>query len=127
MSQRPALALSTDGSVQALWMDSRDSDWRHRIWGSQWRNGGSWAAARRLSGTGNGVWPRAAGNNLVFGSDRGADAQGDPTWWILHRTPDTVGHTESETPSLNVSDWIRRQWQNLTQTGRESDHSLPMP
>lgn len=127
MSQRPALTLSTDGSVQALWMDSRDSDWRHRIWGSQWQNGGSWTAARRLSGTGNGVWPRAAGNNLVFGSDRGADAQGDPTWWILHRTPDTVGHTESETPSLNVSDWIRRQWQNLTQTGRESDHSLPMP
>lgn len=91
MSQRPALARTSDGGVRVVWMDTRDIDWRHRVWGSSWRPGSGWSGTLRLSGTGNAGWPRISGEHLVFNSDRGAEPQRDPTWLVLYRRTQPVG------------------------------------
>ncbi len=115
MSQRPALGRAPDGTVLAAWMDTRDTDWRHRIWGSRWTAENGWADARRLSGTGNGVWPRLAGAHLVFASDRGAAPQRDATWRVLHRATAPVGDTPTamarthSLPGGTVGQW-RDYW-----------------
>ncbi len=90
MQQRPALSAQGQ-QVQLVWMDSRDEDWRHRIWSRTWRADTGWSpASLRLSGRGNAGWPRLQGDRLLWTSDRGATAgQRDPTWqvWALPVTP----------------------------------------
>jgi hypothetical protein len=93
MSQRPALSNSEPGTVMAAWMDTRDADWRHRIWGSRWSAEEGWRDSHRLSGRGNGVWPRLWRTHLVYASDRGAAPQRDTTWRVLHRRAEPVGDT----------------------------------
>ncbi|WP_421706171.1 CehA/McbA family metallohydrolase [Alloalcanivorax xenomutans] len=136
MSQRPTLAVRGDGAIQAVWMDTRDSDWRHRLWGSRWRAETGWSPARRLSGTGNAVWPRAAGDQVVFASDRGGLAQRDPTWRVFHRL---TGSAVGETPSLltgtrsvtsdTLANW-RRRWLDRARampSPETQDHDHPHP
>ena len=133
MSQRPALGRTEDGAVLAAWMDSRDADWRHRIWGSRWTAENGWADARRLSGTGNGVWPRLAGAHLVFASDRGAAPQRDPTWRVLYRPATPVGDTptamaRTHTVQSSISQW-RGYWleQGALEHLAEPDHQHHHP
>ncbi|QJX02932.1 hypothetical protein HML84_18465 [Alcanivorax sp. IO_7] len=114
MSQRPALGRAPDGTVLAAWMDTRDADWRHRIWGSRWTAENGWADARRLSGTGNGVWPRLAGAHLVFASDRERRRSGrhlasaSPRHGAGGDTPTAMARTHS-LPGGTVGQW-RDYW-----------------
>lgn len=84
LSQRPAAATSPNGGVDLVWMDTRDADWRHRVWGVHF-DGLRFGPVTRYAGLGNGVWPRVHGGRLAFASDRGAAVQRDPTWRVFER------------------------------------------
>lgn len=84
LAQRPAAAAAPDGGIDLVWNDTRDADWRHRVWGLHF-DGEAFSAPRRYSGAGNGAWPRVHGGQLVFTSDREAAVQRDLTWRIFAR------------------------------------------
>jgi len=84
LSQRPVASAAPDGGVDLVWMDTRDSDWRHRVWGLR-IDGAARSDAQRFSGIANGVWPRIHQGRLVFASDRGAAVQRDVTWRVFER------------------------------------------
>jgi hypothetical protein len=84
LAQRPAAATAPGGGIDLVWNDTRDADWRHRVWGLHF-DGEAFSAAQRLSGAGNGAWPRVHGGQLVFTSDREAAVQRDLTWRIFAR------------------------------------------
>lgn len=120
MSQRPAVTQEAPGVLRAVWMDTRDSDWRQRIWSSQWTAQAGWSTAQRMTGADNATWPRIAGPHLVFSADRGAALQRDPTWQILYRhAPTPVGTSPFSSPvqrmfvrNEGVSAW-RTRWYGL--------------
>ena len=134
MSQRPALGRDLEGGVRAVWMDTRDSDWRHRVWGSAWHPDTGWQSAQRLSGTGNGVWPRLWNQHLVFASDRGAAPQRDPTWRVLYRAATPVGDDPTamarthSAVGTNIEEW-RGYWreQGAMEALTAPDHDHPHP
>jgi hypothetical protein len=75
MSERPRLGLDKDGSVRAVWYDSRSADWRWRVMTAVHRNGAGWDAGRMITGRGNNTWPATAGGAIVFASTRNAVRQ----------------------------------------------------
>ncbi|MFI6785133.1 CehA/McbA family metallohydrolase [Micromonospora sp. NPDC050276] len=82
MSQRPRLGVDPDGSVRAVWYDSRSADWRWKVFTSRLAPTG-WTPAVQLSMRGNGTWPAIANKTVVFTSDREAQrSQRDVTQGI---------------------------------------------
>ncbi|MEI7932692.1 MAG: hypothetical protein WCI21_06525, partial [Alphaproteobacteria bacterium] len=71
MGQRPRLGLDTDGSVRAVWYDSRSADWRWRVMTAA-LHGAAWDAGTLLNGKGINTWPATAGGAIAFASTRGA-------------------------------------------------------
>lgn len=79
MSQRPRLAAAADGTIQAVWYDSRASDWRWQVFTSR-LEAGNWTPAVQLTHAGNSSWPAVSQGAVVFTSDRrAARSQRDPT------------------------------------------------
>ncbi|MFI6763635.1 CehA/McbA family metallohydrolase [Micromonospora sp. NPDC050417] len=72
MSQRPRLGVDSDGSVRAVWYDSRSADWRWKIFTAR-RAASGWTPAVQLSTRGNGTWPAIDNGTVVFTSDRAAE------------------------------------------------------
>jgi predicted metal-dependent phosphoesterase TrpH len=86
MSQRPRLGVDADGSVRAVWYDSRSADWRWRVMTSVWRDG--WDAGTLLNGRGNNTWPVTSGGVIAFASTRNAARlQRDQTQQIFLAVP----------------------------------------
>ena len=82
MSQRPRLDLDPDGTLRAVWYDSRAADWRWAVTTAT-RGRDGWSAAQALSGPGNGTWPAVSGGRVVFTSDRAATSQRDRASQVL--------------------------------------------
>ncbi len=72
MSQRVRLSNDADGSVRAVWYDSRSTDWRWKIFTARRTASGGWGAESMLSTLGNGTFPAASQGYVVFTSDRDA-------------------------------------------------------
>ncbi|WP_204072576.1 CehA/McbA family metallohydrolase [Planotetraspora phitsanulokensis] len=72
MSQRPSLSRDSDGSVRAVWYDTRSADWRWKVFTSRLDRATGWTAPAQLSTLANGAFPSAADGFVVFTSDRGA-------------------------------------------------------
>ncbi|MFI6263095.1 CehA/McbA family metallohydrolase [Micromonospora sp. NPDC051006] len=71
MSQRPRLAADRDGTVRAVWYDSRSADWRWKVFTSR-RTASGWTPPVQVSTLGNGTWPAVDKGAVVFTSDRRA-------------------------------------------------------
>jgi len=78
MSEQPSLATGADGVVRAVWYDSRSADWRWSVWSSSLGSDG-WSGPVRITGPGNATYPAAAGDVVVFTSDRNTRPQRDRT------------------------------------------------
>jgi hypothetical protein len=86
MSQRPKLAADVDGSMRAVWYDSRSSDWRWQVFTSRLQPDRSWSPAVQLTQAGNGTWPAISKGTVVFTSDRrSARIQRDRTHEVFIR------------------------------------------
>nr|WP_263358149.1 CehA/McbA family metallohydrolase [Acidicapsa ligni] len=72
MSQHARLGLNLDGSVRAVWFDSRSVDWRWRVMTAVYHKDTGWSTGSLLNGGGNNTWPATAGGAIVFGSTRNA-------------------------------------------------------
>jgi hypothetical protein len=84
MSQRPRLDLDADGSVRAVWYDSRSTDWRWQILTAKLMPNATWSSATQLTSVDNATWPALSHGLVVFTSDRQASrAQRDPTLGIF--------------------------------------------
>ncbi len=70
MGERPRLGVDFDGSVRAVWHDTRSADWRWRVMTAVFR--GAWSASELQRGRGNNTWPATAGGAIVFASTRNA-------------------------------------------------------
>jgi hypothetical protein len=80
MSQRPRLDLDTDGSLRAVWYDSRSADWRWQILTAKLLPNATWSPATQLTSLGNATLPALSHGLVVFTSDRQAGrTQRDPT------------------------------------------------
>jgi hypothetical protein len=80
MSQRPRLDLGPDGTVRAVWYDTRSSDWRWQVFTATLSVGSTWSAAVPLTGAGNASWPAISRGIVVFTTDRLASrGQRDPS------------------------------------------------
>jgi hypothetical protein len=83
MSERPRLGVDKDGSVRAVWYDSRSADWRWRMMTSAYRNS-AWDAGRMIDSPGVNTWPAVSGGAIAFASTRNATRlQRDPTQQIF--------------------------------------------
>lgn len=82
MSHRPRLTVGTAGGVRAVWYDTRDDDWRWKVFTAT-RSVGAWSGAAQLTGAGNATWPAVSGDRVVFTSDRHARTQRDRTQQVL--------------------------------------------
>jgi hypothetical protein len=71
MSHRPDLALDPDGTVRAVWYDTRSADWRWQV-ATATLGAGGWSPARLVTSAGNSTWPALADGVVVFTSDRSA-------------------------------------------------------
>ena len=71
MSERPRLGLDADGSVRAVWYDSRSADWRWRVMTSVFHNS-VWDAGRLINAPGINTWPATSGGAISFASMRNA-------------------------------------------------------
>jgi hypothetical protein len=79
MSERPRLGVDKDGSVRAVWYDSRSADWRWRVMTAVYGQNG-WDAGTLLNGHGINTWPVTSGGVIAFASTRNsAHLQRDPT------------------------------------------------
>ncbi|MEN8718928.1 MAG: CehA/McbA family metallohydrolase [Oceanococcaceae bacterium] len=135
MSQRPAASAAATGGIDLVWMDSRDSDWRHRVWGTRW-TGEPLTTATRLSGPGNAVWPRVDNGTLSFHSDRDTAVQRDWRWRVYQRPLTAVAlQADSTVPARNtavtapapltLTTW-RQLWEQRAPAGTASVlHELP--
>lgn len=84
MSQRPRLGLDKDGTVRAVWYDSRSADWRWRVMTSVYKKGTGWDAGTLLNGPGINTWPVTSGGVIAFASTRNATRlQRDPTQQVF--------------------------------------------
>lgn len=82
MSQHPQVAATGEGA-RIIWYDSRSADWRWSLWSADLTPAGA-GAPRRLTGTGNALYPAVAGSLIAFTSDRAAArSQRDPTFGIF--------------------------------------------
>ncbi|GIH15770.1 CehA/McbA family metallohydrolase [Rugosimonospora africana] len=72
MSQRPRLSRDPDGTVRAVWYDTRSSDWRWKVFTSRFDLRHGWTEPARLTIAGNGTWPAVSAGVVVFTSDRRA-------------------------------------------------------
>ncbi len=71
MSHRPRVSVDPDGTVRALWYDSRAADWRWRL-ATATHSSAGWGPARLLTDAGSSTWPALSAGTAVFTSDRGA-------------------------------------------------------
>jgi hypothetical protein len=85
MSERPRLDVDDDGSLRAVWYDSRSADWRWRVLTAKLLpDGAAWSPATALTSRGNATWPALSHGAVVFTSDRqAARVQRDPTEGIF--------------------------------------------
>ncbi|MFJ4467344.1 CehA/McbA family metallohydrolase [Streptomyces sp. NPDC089424] len=72
MSQRPRLSTDADGTVRAVWYDTRAADWRWKVWTATLDRRTGWTTAKQLTTLGNNTWAAAAQGVVVFTSDRAA-------------------------------------------------------
>ena len=72
MSQRPRVAADRDGTVRAVWYDSRSTDWRWKVFTSRLGAPG-WTPPVQVSTLGNNSWPAVDKGTVVFTSDRRAE------------------------------------------------------
>jgi hypothetical protein len=72
MSQRAKLGLDPDGTVRAVWYDSRATDWRWKIFTATLDTGTGWSPAVQVTTRGNNTWPALHRGVVVFTSDRAA-------------------------------------------------------
>ncbi|WP_327287755.1 CehA/McbA family metallohydrolase [Streptomyces sp. NBC_01198] len=72
MSQLAKLAVDPDGTVRAVWYDSRSTDWRWKIFTATLDPKTGWTPATQVSHQGNNTWPALHQGVVVFTSDRGA-------------------------------------------------------
>ncbi|MGP4019370.1 CehA/McbA family metallohydrolase [Saccharopolyspora sp. 5N708] len=72
ISQRPRLSRDQDGSVRAVWYDSRAADWRWKVCTARATANASWSAPVQLTRPGNATFPAASAGLVVFTGDRGA-------------------------------------------------------
>jgi hypothetical protein len=83
MGQYVRLGRDADGSVRAVWADSRSTDWRWRVMTAR-LDGGAWTGARLVPSRGNNTWPATASGQIVFASTRNAQRmQRDPTQQVM--------------------------------------------
>jgi hypothetical protein len=88
MSQRVRLGVDADGSIRAVWYDSRSLDWRWRIMTTLYGKTTGWSTATLLTGRGINTWAATAGGMIVFASTRNSSRmQRDPTQQIFVLTP----------------------------------------
>ncbi|WP_405771082.1 CehA/McbA family metallohydrolase [Actinacidiphila glaucinigra] len=84
MSQRAKLGVDPDGTVRAVWYDSRSTDWRWKIFTATLDGKKGWSKATQVSHRGNNTWPALHRGVVVFTSDRGATrTQRDETQQIF--------------------------------------------
>ncbi|MDX3098351.1 CehA/McbA family metallohydrolase [Streptomyces sp. ME19-03-3] len=84
MSQRAKLGVDPDGTVRAVWYDSRSADWRWKVLTATLDRKKGWSAATQVSRQGNNTWPALHRGVVVFTSDRGATrTQRDQTQQIF--------------------------------------------
>jgi hypothetical protein len=72
MSERPRLGVDEDGTVRAVWYDSRSVDWRWRVMTAVYQTTTGWDAGTLLSGPGINTWPVTSGGVIAFASTRNA-------------------------------------------------------
>jgi hypothetical protein len=72
MSQRPRLGRDQDGSVRAVWYDTRSADWRWKVFTARRDPRTGWSAPAQLTTLGNNAFPATGGGFTVFTTDRGA-------------------------------------------------------
>ena len=70
MSQRPRLDVDRDGTVRAVWYDSRAADWRWHVFASTQLPSAEWSEPVQLTTAGNSTWPAISHGVVVFTSDR---------------------------------------------------------
>ncbi|MGY4653440.1 CehA/McbA family metallohydrolase [Mycobacterium sp. URHB0021] len=73
MSQRARLSSDSDGTVRAVWYDSRSSDWRWKVFTAVLNGSQGWGEPKMLGGTGNCTWPSADKGIVAFTSDGAAE------------------------------------------------------
>ncbi|MFF3590503.1 CehA/McbA family metallohydrolase [Streptomyces sp. NPDC002387] len=84
MSQRPRLGVDPDGTIRAVWYDSRSTDWRWKVFTATLDTDKGWSGASQVSHQGNNTWPALHRGVVVFTSDRGATrTQRDQTQQIF--------------------------------------------
>ncbi|MDX2647685.1 CehA/McbA family metallohydrolase [Streptomyces sp. PA03-1a] len=84
MSQRARLGVDPDGTVRAVWYDSRSTDWRWKVFTATLDREEGWSDATQVSHQGNSTWPALHRGVVVFTSDRGATrTQRDETQQIF--------------------------------------------
>jgi hypothetical protein len=71
MSQRPRLSRDPDGTVRAVWYDTRSADWRWKVFTAR-HDASGWSEPVQLTTRGNNTFPAAGGGFVVFTTDRGA-------------------------------------------------------
>ncbi|WP_326565670.1 CehA/McbA family metallohydrolase [Amycolatopsis rhabdoformis] len=71
MSQRPRLSRDPDGTVRAVWYDSRAADWRWKVFTARLTSAG-WSAPVQVTKPGNATFPAVSGGVVAFTSDRNA-------------------------------------------------------
>ncbi|MEV8615119.1 CehA/McbA family metallohydrolase [Amycolatopsis sp. NPDC051373] len=71
MSQRPRLSHDPDGTVRAVWYDSRATDWRWKVFTARLTPAG-WSAPVQLTKTGNATYPAVSAGLVAFVTDRDA-------------------------------------------------------
>jgi hypothetical protein len=79
MSQRPRLSQDRDGTVRAVWFDSRSADWRWKVLTATFDPQAGWSQPTQLTISGNATYPAAAAGFVVFTGDRDARSQRDGT------------------------------------------------
>jgi hypothetical protein len=73
MSQRARLGRDQNGTVRAVWYDSRSDDWRWKVLTATLdRATATWSEATQVTTRGNNTWPAVSSGTVVFTSDRAA-------------------------------------------------------
>lgn len=72
MSQRAALSRDPNGTVRAVWYDSRSTDWRWKVFTATLDSNNGWSEAQQVTTRGNNTWPALDQGVMVCTSDRAA-------------------------------------------------------
>lgn len=85
MSRRPIFGTAKDGRILLAWSDSRNADWRWRVFAAELTADG-YAEPQAISGVGNATFPQMADGRLIFTGDRNAArVQRDRKWQLFMR------------------------------------------